>query len=95
MSDKKRISLSETLSALSTEERVWAISFLAQLPAGQKPTKRAKVVNRYHNTMTDEQWEEYFEGKSVAEFPEETPPLDNEFLHTTAGKTIEPLRKWL
>ena len=61
---------------------------LLQLP-------KARIVSRHHEGFTEEQWEEYFADTPVHDLPTDTPRLDSEFLHATAGKTIEPLKKWL
>lgn len=95
MSESKRTELTETLTALDTQDRLWAISFLAQLLAEQPKMRKGRIVKRYHNTFTDDQWEEHFQGQPVTELPTETPSIDREFLQATAGKTIEPLKKWL
>ena len=95
MSENKRKQLIETLTTLNKEDRIWAINFLVQLLAGQTMERKARVVGRNYEGFTEKQCEEYFAGAPVHDFPTETPPLDREFLHATAGKTIEPLKKWL
>ena len=94
MSENKRKQLTETLTTLDKEDRIWAINFLVQLLAGQPAGRKARVVKRYHNTFTDKEWDEYFEGKPVVEFPD-VDISPQELLKATAGKTIEPLKKWL
>lgn len=96
MSDDKRKMLTQTLSQLDREERVWAINYLVQLLATTSSERGAvKVVKkRPLNTFTDEQWAEYFRGQPSKDMPVDTMSLSS-VLHATAGKTIKPLEKWL
>ncbi len=98
MSENKRKQLAETLSSLDLEDRAWVMNFLVQLFLGQaqqEKARKARVISRHHEGFTDKQWEQYFADVPEHEFPLETPPIDKDFLHATAGKTIEPLKKWL
>jgi len=96
MSDDKRKILTQTLTQLNREERVWAINYLVQLLAASSSERGiVKVVKkRPLNTFTEDQWAEYFKGQPSKDLPEETTPLTS-VLHATAGKTIKPLAKWL
>lgn len=98
MSESKRKQLTETLTSLSLEDRAWAMNLLVQLFVGnaqQEKVRKAKVINHHHEGFTEKQWKEYFADVPDHEFPTETPLLNSDFLHATAGKTIEPLKKWL
>lgn len=96
MSDDKKKRLTETLTQLNQEERVWAINYLVQLlvtPSSER--RKVKVVNKNHSTAyTNEQWEEYFKGQLSKELSDNTQPLSS-VLKATSGKTIKPLEKWL
>ena len=93
MSEDKRLHLSETLSALSNEDKAWVIHFLVQGLFAEPAKKKAKKVNR-KDEFTDDQWEEYFEHKPAVPLPEDTPPL-KDVLAATSGRTIKQMEKWL
>ncbi len=94
MSEKNRQLLIETLSALDNEDKAWVINFLVNSLAGLSvmPKKKARKPNR--DSYTDDQWEEYFNGRVAKEISTDTMPLDK-LLRETAGKAIKPIEKWL
>jgi len=94
MSEQSKKQMIDALLALEKEDKAWIINILVQSLMDPSAQKKRKAKKMHHDDFTEEQWEEYFSGKTAKEISIDTLSV-SELLKETSGKTIKPLEKWL